>query len=80
MQQLEGIVKDTLLLEPLFICLRYSILKKLELPLDYTIYIEIKISTLKEVLKSREFYDSSPKNLNGRSLPDNISLLETVLS
>lgn len=80
MQQLEGIVVDTLQMEPLFVCLRRSLLKKLELPSDYTIYLEVKISTLKEVLKSKEFYESGvPKNLNGRSLTDNISLIETVV-
>jgi len=80
MQQLEGIVVDTLQMEPFFVCLRRSLLKKLELPSDYTIYLEVKISTLKEVLKSKEFYESGvPKNLNGRSLTDNISLLETVV-
>jgi hypothetical protein len=80
LQQLEGIVLDILQMEPFYICLRQSILKKLGLPLDYNIYLEIKISTLKDVLKSREFFESGvPKNLNGRSLTDNISLLETVV-
>lgn len=67
-------------MEPFFICLRQSILKTLDLPQDYNIYLEINISTLKNVLKSKEFYYSGvPKNLNGRSLTDNISLLETVV-